>query len=83
MRDTALLEVQRQKWLYDRRAGAVELHPGDKVLVKLDAFRGQRRKLKNRWGDALFTVVKRVADRIPAYEVKNDMNKKRQVLHRA
>ena len=82
-RDTALLEAQRQKWLYDRRAGAVELHPGDKVLVKLDAFRGQRRKLKNRWGDALYTVVKHVVDGIPAYEVENDANKKRQVLHRA
>ena len=81
-RDTALLEAQRQKQLYDCRAGAVELHPGDKVLVKLDAFRGQRRKLKNRWGDALYTVVKRVADGIPAYEVENDANKKRQVLHR-
>ena len=66
-RDTALLEAQRQKWLYDRKVGAVELHPGDKVLVKLDAFRGQRQKLKNRWGDALFTVVKSVADGIPAY----------------
>ena len=82
-RDTTLLEAQRQKRLYDRRAGAVELHPGDKVLVKLDAFRGQRQKLKNRWGDALYTVVKRMADGIPAYEVKNDANKKRQVLHRA
>ena len=40
-RDAALLEAQRQKRLYDCRAGAVELHPGDKVLVKLDAFRGQ------------------------------------------
>ena len=82
-RDTALLEAQRQKQLYDCRAGVVELHPGDKVLVKLDAFRGQRQKLKNRWGDALYTVVKCVADRIPAHEVKNDANKKRQVLHRA
>ena len=80
-RDTALLEAQRQKRLYDCKAGAVELHPGDKVLVKLDAFRGQRRKLKNWWGDALYTVVKRVADGIPAYEVENDANKKRQVLH--
>ena len=53
------------------------------MLVKLDAFRGQRRKLKNPWGDALYTVVKHVADGIPAYEVKNDANKKRQVLHRA
>ena len=82
-RDTALLEAQRQKRLYDCKAGAVELHPGDKVLVKLDAFRGQWRKLKNRWGDALYMVVKRVADGIPAYEVENDANKKRQVLHRA
>ena len=80
-RDTTLLEAQRQKRLYNCKARAVELHPGDKVLVKLDAFRGQRRKLKNRWGDALYTVVKRVADGIPAYEVNNDVNKKRQVLH--
>ena len=83
VRDTTLLEAQRQKWLYDRKARAVELHPGDKVLVKLDAFRGQWRKLKNRWGDALYMVVKHVGDRIPAYEVENDANKKRQVLHEA
>ena len=82
-RDTAILEAQRQKRLYDRKAGVVELHPGDKVLVKLDAFRGQRQKLRNRWGDALHTVVKCVADGIPVYEVENDANKKRQVLHRA
>ena len=40
-RDTIFLQAQRQKRLYNRKAGAVELHPGDKVLVKLDAFRGQ------------------------------------------
>ena len=82
-RDTTLLEAQRQKRLYDHKAREVELHPGDKVLVKLDAFRGQWRKLKNQWGDALYSVVKCVADGIPAYQVKNDANKKRQVLHRA
>ena len=37
-RDTAILEAWRQKWHYDHKAGAVELHPGDKVLVKLDAL---------------------------------------------
>ena len=82
-RDIAILEAQRQKRHYDRKARAVELHLGDKVLVKLDAFRGQWQKLKNRWGDALYTVVKCVVDGIPVYEVENDMNKKRQVLHRA
>ena len=45
-RDSAKLEAQRQKRHYDRRARAVELQPGDKVLIKLDAFRGQKRKLK-------------------------------------
>ena len=83
VRDTAILEAQRQKRIYDCKAGVVELHLGDKVLVKLDAFRGQWRKLKNWWGDALYMVVKCVADGIPVYEVENDVNKKRQVLHRA
>ena len=82
-RDTAILEAQKQKWLYNCKAGVVELHLGDKVLVKLDTFRGQWQKLKNWWGDALYMVVKHVADRIPAYEVENDANKKRQVLHQA
>ena len=82
-RNTTILEAQRQKRLYDHKAGVVELHLGDKVLVKLDAFRGQWQKLKNRWGDTLHMVVKCVADGIPAYEVENDANKKRQVLHRA
>ena len=82
-RDTAILEAQRQKRHYNCKAGVVELHLGDKVLVKLDAFRGQRRKLKNQWGDTFYMVVKCMADRIPVYEVENDVNKKRQVLHRA
>ena len=83
VRDTAILEAQRQKRHYDCKAGVVELHPRDKVLVKLDTFRGQQQKLKNRWGDALYTVVKCMADGIPVYEVENDANKKRQVLHQA
>ena len=45
--ESATKEANRQKRLYDRRVGAMELHPGDRVLVRLDAFRGQRRKLKN------------------------------------
>ena len=63
------------------RAGAVELQPGDKVLVKLDAFHSWRQKLKNRWSGDLHTVVKCVADRIPTYVVKNDKTGKKQVLH--
>ena len=71
-RESAIMEVQRQKRYYDRRAGAVKLQPGDKVLVKLEAFRGQREKLKNWWSGDLHTVVKHMADGIPTYVVKND-----------
>ena len=81
--DCAIKEAQRQKRLYDHKVGAVELRPGDHVLVRLDAFRGQRRKLKNRWADDLHTVVTRVVDGIPTYVVKNDRTGKKKVVHRA
>ena len=68
--DCAVKEAQRQKRPYDRKVGAVELRPGDHELVCSDAFRGQRRKLKNRWGDDLHTVVTHVADGIPTYVVR-------------
>ena len=80
-RDSAIMEAQQQKRHYDRKAGVVELQPGDKVLVKLDAFCGQRWKLKNQWSSNLHMVVKHVADRIPTYVVKNDKTGKKQVLH--
>ena len=80
-RDCAIKEAQRQKRLYDRKVGAVELRPGDHILVRLDAFRGQRRKLKNQWGDDLHMVVTCVADRIPAYVAKNNCTGKKKVVH--
>ena len=76
-------EAKRQKRLYDRKVGAMELHPGDHVLVCLDAFRGQGRKLKNRWGDNIHTLINWKADGIPVYEVKNEHTGKKKVLHRA
>ena len=79
--DCAIKEAQRQKQLYDHKVGALELRPGDHVLVRLDAFRGQRRKLKNRWGDDLHTVVTRVVDTIPAYVVKNNCTGKKKVVY--
>ena len=31
--DCAVNEAQRQKWLHDHKVGAVELRPGDNILV--------------------------------------------------
>ena len=82
-RDCAIKEAQRQKQLYAHKVGAIELRPGDNLLVCLDTFRGQRRKLKNRWGDDLHMVVPCVADGILAYIVNNNHTGKKKVVHRA
>ena len=41
-------EACQQKWYYDRKIGAMNLKPGDLVLVKADAWKGKR-KIKDRW----------------------------------
>ena len=81
MQESASKEAKRQKRLYDRRVGAVEFHLGDHVLVHLDAFRGQCRKMKNRWGDDIHTMINQKVDGIPMYEVKNECTGKKKVLH--
>ena len=79
--DSALKEALRQKRLYDRKVGAIELRSGDHVLVKLDAFRGQWQKLKNQWGSDLHTVQTGMVDGVPVYVVKNVQTGKTKVLH--
>ena len=56
-KETTFQEAHCHKLIYDEKAGAIELQPEDHVLVKMDAFQGQRRKLKNRWSDDLWRVV--------------------------
>ena len=53
--------------------------------MRLDAYRGQRRKLKNWWGSELHTVVRRVVDGVPAYVIvrDNDQKKREKVLRHA
>ena len=43
-----MAEACQQKRYYDRKIGAVNLKPGDLVLVKADASKGKR-KIKDRW----------------------------------
>ena len=49
------MEVLRQKWRYDQKALKVTLSKGDVVLVRNDQFVGKR-KLKDHWGDEVYTV---------------------------
>ena len=77
----AFQEAHNHKQIYDKKAGTIELQPGDCVLVKRDAFRSQRRKLNNRWSDDLWRVVQQVADDVPAYVVQSMKTGKSKVLH--
>ena len=75
---SALLEVQaqstveacRQKQYYDRKIGTVNLKPGNLVLVKADAWKGKR-KIKDRWEEETWEVVRQIAADIAFYKVTN------------
>ena len=54
------VEACRQKRYYDRKIGAVNLKPGDLVLVKVDAWKGKR-KIKDRWEEETWEVVHQIA----------------------
>ena len=75
---SALWEVQaqstmqacRQKQYYDRKIGAMNLKPGDLVLVKVDAWKGKR-KIKERWNEEAWEVVQQIMTDVPSYKVTN------------
>ena len=64
----SMAEAQRQKWYYDWKIGAVDLKPGNLVLVKADAFQGKR-KIKDWWEDEPYEVVHQIMTDVPLYKV--------------
>ena len=74
-------EARRFKRIYNKRAGAVALRPSNKMLTRLDAFMGTRRKLKNWWNSQLHMVVHHVADGVPTYVVRIDNNGNESVFY--
>ena len=48
-----------------------QLVPGDVVLMKNDVYQGKW-KVKDRWSETEYVVVRQVTDGIPAYEVKDE-----------
>ena len=55
-----------QKWYYDRKIGAVNLKPGNLVLVKVDAWKGKR-KIKDRWEEKTWEVIQQILTDVPSY----------------
>ena len=78
-------EAARQRFYYDRKAGAVALQPGDVVMVRTDGFVGKR-KVKDRWEDGGFIVESQLED-WPVYKVRCPTSDAKQkpkycILHR-
>ena len=63
-----MAEAQRQKQYYNQKIGAMDLKPGDPVLVKADTFQGKR-IIKDRQEDKPHEVVCQIATDIPLYKV--------------
>ena len=64
------VEACQQKWYYNRKIDAVNLKPGDLVLVKADAWK-RKRKIKDRWEEETWEVVHQIAADVPYYKVTN------------
>ena len=64
------MEALRQKQRYDQKASTVTLNKGDVVLIRNDQFVGKR-KLKDCWGDEVYTVFDQVNVDVPVYIIKN------------
>ena len=73
------MEVLRQKWRYDQKASTVTLNKGDVVLVRNDQVVGKH-KLKDHWGDEVYTVCCQVDVDVLVYITKNQQGR-RQTLH--
>ena len=75
----SMMETHWQKWYYNRKIGALNLKPGDLILMKADAFKGKR-KIKDKWEEETWEVVHQIATDIPSYKVMSQHGKS-QVLH--
>ena len=75
----SMVESCQQKWYYDRKIGAVNLKPGNLVLVKADAFKGKR-NIKDRWEEDTWEVVHQIMTDVPSYKVMNQHGRSH-ILH--
>ncbi|XP_053398249.1 uncharacterized protein LOC128556665 [Mercenaria mercenaria] len=72
---------QKQKKFFDRKAKAVKVSVGDKVLVKILKFDGKH-KIADKFEEELYEVIEQQRGNIPVYKVKAERSGKVKTLHR-
>ena len=73
--------MEWQKRHYNRKCKAVQLAPGDLVLLKKDTVVG-RLKLQDRWSKELYQVMGCKADNMPVYVITSTKTGNKKVVHR-
>ncbi|KAH3897233.1 hypothetical protein DPMN_021419 [Dreissena polymorpha] len=71
----------KQKPVYDRKAKAANLEIGDKVLIKIIAFKGKH-KIADKFEEELNTVIEQINDNVPVYKIQGEVTKSIKTLHR-
>jgi hypothetical protein len=71
----------KQKSVYDRKAKAAKLEVGNRVLVKILAFKGKH-KISDKFEEELYTVIEQINDNVPVYKVQGLETKSIKTLHR-
>ena len=81
-RDNIKKSAEYNKKYFDKKAKAVDLEVGDRVLMRNVRERGGTGKLRSYWEEAVFKVVKK-REGLPVYEIQNIRKKKdSRVIHR-
>ncbi|XP_033744324.1 uncharacterized protein LOC117330212 [Pecten maximus] len=74
--------AEHQKRNYDRKARAVALQDGDRVLVRIMAFEGKH-KISDKWEDDEYVVIRQPNPDVPVYVVRKCNGEgKEKTLHR-
>ncbi len=82
-RENSKKVAERNKRNHEGKVRSSVLNPGDRVLVRNLTPREGTGKLRNHWEDVIHTVVRRVGEEGPVYELKPERGKGRsRVLHR-
>ncbi|KAK7907779.1 hypothetical protein WMY93_016391 [Mugilogobius chulae] len=75
-------EASRGKHYYDKKTHGVQLHPGNRVLLRNFKERGGPGKLRSYWEDVVYVIVAQKSPDMPVYEIQPEQGGKSRTVHR-